>query len=218
VELQTSMALVSAPRNPTETLGQDEWNRLPFEHPALEGLSNLSERTKSQILDRTRLAQLAMSQGVDRVMRWKPRRVGNHYTFPSCATLTQLNTGGQFNRLGAGDGASSSNVRHRRGTRVGERRRACQSRGQGKDSGALGRGILDERQILLPSSLAHSQLLVLLGPDWRCYNTFPPFPLAFPHILLVTLLPNTFIMIFGGFERPFGYKKQFPSLGIAKVK
>jgi large subunit ribosomal protein L15 len=75
VDLQTSYLLVAAPRDPTVTRGPDEYERLPFEHPALDGLTNLSERMKSDILSKSRLAQLANTYNLDRVIRWKPRKV-----------------------------------------------------------------------------------------------------------------------------------------------
>ncbi|KAF2437168.1 hypothetical protein EJ08DRAFT_602148 [Tothia fuscella] len=76
VDLQTSMALVSAPRG-RSAQGPDEYDRVPFHHPALEGLANLSERTKAEMLGKTRVAQLAQNQGLDKVMRWKPRKADN---------------------------------------------------------------------------------------------------------------------------------------------
>jgi len=77
VEFQTSTLLVAAPRNPTAQRGPDEFDRMPFEHPALEGLTNLSERIKLEILHKNRLAQLAREYGVDAVLRWKPRKAEN---------------------------------------------------------------------------------------------------------------------------------------------
>jgi len=75
VDLQTSYVLASAPRNPAGETGPDQFLRKPFEHPALEGLTNLSERAKGDILHKRRLAQLAERYGIDKVMRWKPRNV-----------------------------------------------------------------------------------------------------------------------------------------------
>lgn len=84
MDLQTSYLLVAAPRDPTVPKGPDEYERLPFEHPALDGLTNLSERMKIEVLSKSRLAQLARSYNVDRVMRWKPRNVRfNFYTASS---------------------------------------------------------------------------------------------------------------------------------------
>jgi large subunit ribosomal protein L15 len=75
VEVQLSTALVSMPRNPTQVEGADEYGRVPFDHPALDGLLNLSELTKSEILDKARLFHIARSHNLEAVIRWKPRRV-----------------------------------------------------------------------------------------------------------------------------------------------
>ncbi|TID22702.1 gb [Venturia nashicola] len=77
VELQTSYLLVAAPRAPTAPRGPDQYKRIPFEHPALDGLTNLSDRIKADILDKSRLAQLAREYNIHRVMRWKPRSAQN---------------------------------------------------------------------------------------------------------------------------------------------
>lgn len=84
VELQTSYLLVAAPRNPTAPKGVDQYNRIPFEHPALDGLTNLSDRTKADILNKSRLAQLARKYKIDRVMRWKPRNVSRNLPCSVC--------------------------------------------------------------------------------------------------------------------------------------
>jgi hypothetical protein len=75
VELQLSTALVSMPRNPTQVEGPDEYGRVPFDHPALDGVLNLSELTKSEILDKARLFRIARSHNLEGVVRWKPRKV-----------------------------------------------------------------------------------------------------------------------------------------------
>ena len=75
VELQTSIALINAPKGPQESFGLDSFGRLPYEHPALGGLSNLSSSMKYRTLDRRRLYQLGDFYGITRVTRWKPRKV-----------------------------------------------------------------------------------------------------------------------------------------------
>jgi large subunit ribosomal protein L15 len=75
VEMQLSSSLVSLARNPTQIEGPDEYGRTPFDHPALEGLLNLSELTKSEILDKARLFRIARSHNLESVVRWKPRKV-----------------------------------------------------------------------------------------------------------------------------------------------
>lgn len=53
----------------------DPYGRTPFEHPALEGLPNLTSIPISEVLTKQRLAQLATSYGIAEVTRWKPRNV-----------------------------------------------------------------------------------------------------------------------------------------------
>lgn len=48
-----------------------------FQHQALEGLENVTLFAKESVLDRRRLAKLAVSYGVDRVVRWKPKKSDN---------------------------------------------------------------------------------------------------------------------------------------------
>jgi large subunit ribosomal protein L15 len=48
-----------------------------FRHPALEGLENVTQFAKDSILDRSRLAKLATQYGVDKVVRWKPKKSDN---------------------------------------------------------------------------------------------------------------------------------------------
>lgn len=46
-----------------------------FVHPALEGLENITPYAKQTVLDKSRLAQLAVNKyGLDKVVRWKPRK------------------------------------------------------------------------------------------------------------------------------------------------
>lgn len=48
-----------------------------FRHPALEGLENVTQFAKDSILDRARLAKLATTYGIDKVVRWKPKKSDN---------------------------------------------------------------------------------------------------------------------------------------------
>ncbi|KXT17585.1 hypothetical protein AC579_6165 [Pseudocercospora musae] len=70
LELQTSLALLSSP-SPSNTpqFDRDE----VYIHPALDGLENISQHTKLQILNHRRLSTLAMQYGLDKVVRWKPK-------------------------------------------------------------------------------------------------------------------------------------------------
>lgn len=66
VNLQSSLALLSmpTPHNATKTA-----------HPALEGLDNISIQAKGTLLTKERLAQVAHQIGLQKVMRWQPKRV-----------------------------------------------------------------------------------------------------------------------------------------------
>lgn len=81
VSLQTSQALLDAPQPAAWPKGadgqpqQDEFGRTPYMHPALSGLSGLTNEAKDQLLDKSRLAALAERYGLDKVTRWKPKRV-----------------------------------------------------------------------------------------------------------------------------------------------
>ena len=67
------MALLNAPPTPVlQTSSRDV-----YQHPALEGLENVTAFTKNTVLDRTRLAKLASSYGIDKVVRWKPKKSDN---------------------------------------------------------------------------------------------------------------------------------------------
>ena len=48
-----------------------------FQHTALEGLENVSQFSKNAILEKSRLASLAVSYGINKVVRWKPRKSDN---------------------------------------------------------------------------------------------------------------------------------------------
>lgn len=75
VELQMSIALVNMSRPPTQNIGQDEYGRYPFDHPALDGLLNLTTPVKADILDKRRLYGLSEKYGLLQVLRWNPKKV-----------------------------------------------------------------------------------------------------------------------------------------------
>lgn len=82
VELQTSLALLSAPQEGGASSAHlaDEHGRIPFEHAAYTGLENLTDAARSQAVDKQRLSRLAHRYGMGSVMRWKPKKVRS---FPS---------------------------------------------------------------------------------------------------------------------------------------
>lgn len=67
------MALLNAPSPPRPLPPANE----VFQHPALEGLENITTFTKGNVLEKTRLARLASSYGVDKAVRWKPKKSDN---------------------------------------------------------------------------------------------------------------------------------------------
>ena len=75
VDLQTSIALLDAP--PTPGLSPASPPSEVYNHPALQGLENLTSFAKHQVLEKSRLARLARSYGIDTVVRWKPRKSDN---------------------------------------------------------------------------------------------------------------------------------------------
>ncbi|KAL1303989.1 hypothetical protein AAFC00_000434 [Neodothiora populina] len=66
VDLQCSLALLNAPSSALHSPS--------LSHPALKGLDNLTSSAKSDTLDKYRLAQVAQSYGLEKVVRWKPRK------------------------------------------------------------------------------------------------------------------------------------------------
>lgn len=81
VELQTSQALISSPQEnqwPRDSNGlpmNDEFGRKPYLHPALNGVQGLTAEAESLVLSKERLAQIAERYNLDKVTRWKPKRV-----------------------------------------------------------------------------------------------------------------------------------------------
>ena len=74
VQLQASLALVQKPE-PNTKPQKDQHGRLPFAHPALDGLKNLSPERKSLLTDRRQLAELARKYEMEKIIRWQPRNV-----------------------------------------------------------------------------------------------------------------------------------------------
>ncbi|KAJ6107152.1 hypothetical protein N7523_008475 [Penicillium sp. IBT 18751x] len=78
VQLQASLALVQDPATANASAAaEDEHGRVPFSHPALDGLKNLSASTKSFLTDRAKLAELAQKYEMQKVLRWSPRKPEN---------------------------------------------------------------------------------------------------------------------------------------------
>jgi large subunit ribosomal protein L15 len=71
-----SLALLNSPIATKTQAAQDPNDkRVPFTHPALEGVQNLTDVTIGEILTKKRLAGLAAKMGMRDIIRWKPRMV-----------------------------------------------------------------------------------------------------------------------------------------------
>lgn len=76
LNLQMSLALLHSPvATKTQSLPNPEDDRVPFKHPALEGLANLTDVPVGEVLTKKRLAGLATQMGMQEIIRWKPRMV-----------------------------------------------------------------------------------------------------------------------------------------------
>jgi len=71
LDLQTSLVLLQQPLSPENQVNKHLY---VFAHPSLSGLENITSHAKSTALDKRRLAQLAGTYGLDKVVRWKPRK------------------------------------------------------------------------------------------------------------------------------------------------
>ncbi|KAJ5562465.1 hypothetical protein N7535_003081 [Penicillium sp. DV-2018c] len=71
VQLQASLALAQGA--PRAGPAPDKFGRVPFTHPALDGLHNLSSEKKRILTERQKLAELADKYDLQKVLRWSPR-------------------------------------------------------------------------------------------------------------------------------------------------
>ncbi|KAG9242704.1 ribonuclease-III-like-domain-containing protein [Calycina marina] len=78
ITLQTTLALLnSSVATKTQTISSIEDGRVPIEHPALQGLNNLTSAPIDEVLTKYRLGGLATQAGMRDIMRWKPRLTQN---------------------------------------------------------------------------------------------------------------------------------------------
>ena len=75
VDLQTSLELVHSPLGVKTSITADHYGRMPFQHPALDGLGGLNETSRAHMLDRDRIAGVAERYGMLNVIRWRPKKV-----------------------------------------------------------------------------------------------------------------------------------------------
>ncbi|KAM0535169.1 hypothetical protein ACHAO3_005053 [Verticillium nonalfalfae] len=72
VVLEVAQSILSAAPKPGAVVA-DEFNRQPFEHPALARLDNFNAQLPHDVVSREKIEQLAIDVGLDKVLRWKPR-------------------------------------------------------------------------------------------------------------------------------------------------
>lgn len=92
VDLQTSLALLNGPTgsgSASTAVEEDIYGRIPFQHPSLANLESVTSRSKEQLLDKRRLAQLAERYGLNKVIRWKPRQISRLESSGVDVVLTQ---------------------------------------------------------------------------------------------------------------------------------
>lgn len=61
--------------DPTERPIKDAHGREPYQHPALTNVDKLNIRLPRDIIDKDKVAKLALECGMMGVIRWKPRMV-----------------------------------------------------------------------------------------------------------------------------------------------
>lgn len=76
VVLEVAQSILSAAPKPGAVVA-DEFNRQPFEHPALARLDNFNAQLPHDVVSREKIEQLAIDVGLDKVLRWKPRLVSS---------------------------------------------------------------------------------------------------------------------------------------------
>ncbi len=142
VDLHTTLALVHAAPSPLPAQATDEYGRVPFRHPALGGLQNVTLQAKARMGDKRRMSQLAQQYGLASVVRWKPKKVRLH----TCTRFKQEDytdtippfPGQQSNRVGNGSGTGASTLCHCRCGCAAERRGERSHRGPTTDFATLG--------------------------------------------------------------------------------
>jgi large subunit ribosomal protein L15 len=86
VQLQASLALIQGPGQSAAKIPKNPDGRIPFTHPSLTGLDNLSTNMKNFLTSKLRLSELARSHEAEKVLRWQPKMV--------CSYIIALLSGG----------------------------------------------------------------------------------------------------------------------------
>jgi large subunit ribosomal protein L15 len=76
LDVQTSLALLNAPQATPPSQSSVADPNL-YQNEALDGVDNISKFSKAQVLSPARLAGVARKYGVEKVVRWKPRKSDN---------------------------------------------------------------------------------------------------------------------------------------------
>lgn len=66
--------MVQSPGSAASTAAPDAFDRVPFTHPALDGLENLT-RNKNFLVGKAQIAEVAQKYELQKVLRWSPRKV-----------------------------------------------------------------------------------------------------------------------------------------------
>lgn len=75
LQLQASLSFINAAATNPLPPPPDVYGRTPFHHLALDGIQGLTEESKSLIENTQNLEALAVTYGLDMVIRWKPKEV-----------------------------------------------------------------------------------------------------------------------------------------------
>ncbi|MCJ1316018.1 hypothetical protein MMC15_001338 [Xylographa vitiligo] len=78
VDLQSSLAILSShAATGSPALPPDNFEREPFQHPALESIPRLTEEVRKDVTSRKRMSDIAQRYGLSSVLRWKPRKASD---------------------------------------------------------------------------------------------------------------------------------------------
>ncbi|KAK3360454.1 ribonuclease-III-like-domain-containing protein [Lasiosphaeria hispida] len=70
---EATRSILVSPAGLSETVTPDAFNRTHFSHPALASADKLSNQQPQEIIQKEKMAKLAVEIGLPEVLRWKPR-------------------------------------------------------------------------------------------------------------------------------------------------
>ncbi|RFU31530.1 hypothetical protein B7463_g4811, partial [Scytalidium lignicola] len=88
LHLQTTIIQLHSTSDTASSSTNSDDGRVPFTHPALDGLDNTSAIPRSELLSRERLGGLGRQMGMAEVIRWKPRDPSNMHASGIDTVLT----------------------------------------------------------------------------------------------------------------------------------